>query len=132
MSPNPKTGVPTEAVMVTVCVAVLGPLHPAAVAVIMEVPLHPASYETSPVKELIVFPALKLVASNVYVIPVAFDALALYVTFAIPWHRVEVEPNAKTGVPTVGVIVTVCDADVGPLHPLAVAVIVEVPVQLAV
>ena len=33
---------------VTTCVAVLGPLQPAALAVIVEVPLHPATYVTAP------------------------------------------------------------------------------------
>jgi hypothetical protein len=36
-------GVPTVGVIVTVWFAVLGPLHPAALAVIMLLPLHPAA-----------------------------------------------------------------------------------------
>jgi hypothetical protein len=40
---------------------------------------------------------------------------------------VDVAPEAKTGDETVGVIVTVCVEIAGPLQPLAVAVIVEVP-----
>ena len=52
-------------VTVAVCVAVFGPLHPAAVAVIVEVPLHEPTYVTDPVDALMVFPALTLVASNV-------------------------------------------------------------------
>jgi hypothetical protein len=38
-----KTGVPTVGVMVTVWVVVIGPLHPAALAVMMDVPLQPAA-----------------------------------------------------------------------------------------
>jgi hypothetical protein len=45
-----------------VCVAVLGPLQPAALAVTIEVPLNPAAYVTSPVEELIVFPPAILAA----------------------------------------------------------------------
>jgi hypothetical protein len=43
VAPRPKTGVPTVATTVTVCVAVLGPLQPAALAVMVVVPLHPAA-----------------------------------------------------------------------------------------
>ena len=42
------------------------------------------------------------------------------------------DPNGKTGVPRVPFMVTVWVADLGPLHPVAVAVIIEVPVQPAV
>ena len=42
--------------MVTVCVAVVGPLQPVAVAVIVEVPIHVATYVTAPVAALIVLP----------------------------------------------------------------------------
>ena len=64
MAPNENTGVPTVAVVVAVWVAVLGPLHPAALAVIVELPIHPAVKVTAPVDELIELPALVLVASR--------------------------------------------------------------------
>src|SRR5207253_1785890 len=76
VAPKLNTGVPTDAVMVTVCVAVFGPLHPAALAVIVDVPLHVPAYVTSPVEELIVLPADKLDASSEYVMPVVFVAVA--------------------------------------------------------
>ena len=38
---------------------------------------------------------------------------------------------AKTGVPTVGVIVSTKEAVAGPLHPAALAVIVVVPLHAA-
>ena len=50
--------------MVTVCVEDLGPLHPAALAVMIVVPFHPAVYVTAPVDELIVFPPAILAASS--------------------------------------------------------------------
>ena len=56
-------------------------------------------------------------------------AVAVYVTVPAPWHRVDVAPIVKTGVPTVGVIVTVCVAVAGPLHPAALAVMALVPLQ---
>jgi hypothetical protein len=65
------------------------------------------------------------------VIEVAFVAVAVYVIVAAPRHRTEVLPNVNTGVPTVGVIVTVCVAVDGPLHPDADAVITDVPDQPA-
>jgi hypothetical protein len=41
---------------------------------------------------------------------------------------VDVDPSAKTGTPTVGVTVTVVEAEAdGPLHPLAVTLIVAGP-----
>lgn len=43
----------------------------------------------------------------------------------------EVVPIENTGVPTLGVVVTVCVVDVGRLQPFAVAVIIDVPFQLA-
>ena len=70
-------GVPTLAVVVTVCIAFLGPLQPAAVAVMVEGPLQVGAKLTSPVVELMVFPANVLVTSKVYVKPVAFEAFAL-------------------------------------------------------
>jgi hypothetical protein len=62
---------------VTVCVAVKGPLHPVAVAVIVEVPLQPAMKETAPLDVLIEFPADVLVPSKAYVIPVELFAVAV-------------------------------------------------------
>ena len=49
-----------------------------------------------------------------------------------PWQRVDVAPNVKTGVPTVGVIVTVCVAVFGPLQPAALAVMIYVPLHPAI
>ena len=72
-----NTGVPTDGVTVIVCVAVLGPPQPAALAVTVVVPDQPATYVTSPVDELIVLPPAKLAASKLYVIPVALVALAV-------------------------------------------------------
>ena len=43
VAPNANTGMPTVEVMVTVCVAVFGPLQPTALAVIVDVPFHPAA-----------------------------------------------------------------------------------------
>jgi hypothetical protein len=71
-----NTGVPTVGVIVTVCVAVLGPLQPAADAVIVEVPDQVVTYVTCPVDEFMVLPPAKLVASKEYVIPVLFVAEA--------------------------------------------------------
>ena len=48
-----------------------------------------------------------LAASRLYVIPVEFAEVALYVTDPAPWQRVELAPNVNTGSPTVGVTVTV-------------------------
>jgi len=42
---------------------VAGPLHPAAVAVIVVIPYHISTNVTSPVDSFIVFPAARLVAS---------------------------------------------------------------------
>jgi hypothetical protein len=52
------------AVTVTVCVAVLGPLQPAALAVITVVPLQVDAYVTSPVDALIELPPVILAASR--------------------------------------------------------------------
>ena len=49
---------------------------------------------------------------------------------AAPWHLTDVEPKVNTGVVTGALVVTVCDDVVGPLHPVAVAVITDVPLQL--
>jgi hypothetical protein len=43
VAPSVNTGVATVAVIVIVCVAVNGPLQPAALAVTVDVPLHPAA-----------------------------------------------------------------------------------------
>jgi hypothetical protein len=63
--------------------------------------------------------------------PVVVVAVAVYITVPAPWHLVDVAPNINIGVPTVGVTVTVCVEDDGPLQPVAVAVITDVPVQPA-
>ena len=68
---------PTVGVIVTVCVEADGPLHPAAVAVIVVVPLHPAVYVTAPVDELMVIPPAILAASRLYVMPVVAEAVAV-------------------------------------------------------
>ena len=74
----------TEGVVVAVCVVVTGPLQPAALAVIIVAPLQPAIYVTCPVALFIVFPAAKLVASILYVIPVELVAEVVYVTVPAP------------------------------------------------
>ena len=71
-----KTGVVTEGVVVTVCVAVLGPPQPVAVAVIIEVPVQPTTKVTAPLVVLIVLPPVKLAASRLYEIPVEFVEVA--------------------------------------------------------
>jgi phage tail protein X len=76
VGPNVKTGTVTTALIVTVCIADDGPLHPAAVAVMMEVPDQPATNVTAPVEELTLFPPVILAASKLYVIPVVLVALA--------------------------------------------------------
>ena len=43
LAPKTNTGVPTVGVVVTECVAVLGPVQPAALAVRVEGPLQPAA-----------------------------------------------------------------------------------------
>lgn len=126
-APAEKTGVATEVVMVTVCEDVFGPLQPAAVAVMVVAPVHAAVKATVPLAELMELPAVILAASKVYVIPVLLAAVAVYGAVPAPWHRIDDEPNAKTGIPTIGVIVTVWEAVAGPLQPVALAVIVEVP-----
>ena len=59
--------------------------------------------------------------------PVVVVAVAVQVTGPPPWQRVDVAPGKNTGVPTVGVIVIVWSAVEGPLQPVAVDVITEVP-----
>jgi hypothetical protein len=102
VAPDENTGVPADAVVVTVCVAEVGPLQPVAVAVTIEAPDHPAAKLTSPVEALILFPPAILAASRSYVIPVALVAIAVYNIFIAPWQRVDVVPNANTGVLTSG------------------------------
>ena len=62
---------------------------------------------------------------------VAFVAVVLYVVLGVEpavWHEGSApETVMVVGVPTVGVIVTVCVALVVPLQPVAVAVITLVP-----
>ena len=65
--------------IVMVCAADFGPAQPAAVAVMMLVPLHPAAKVTSPVAVFIVLPPDVERASMSYVIPVLLDAVAVYV-----------------------------------------------------
>jgi hypothetical protein len=105
--PKLNTGIVTGALTVTVCVDDLGPLHPDAVAVITDVPDQAASHVTSPVEELMVLPPDRLAASRLYTIPVLVVAVAEYVTVPAARHLDEVDPRAKTGKPTVGVVVTV-------------------------
>jgi hypothetical protein len=63
--------------MVTVCVAVAGPLQPAAIAVIIVAPVQPATYVTWPVAALIELPPVIAAAFRVYVIPVVLVAVAV-------------------------------------------------------
>ena len=62
-----------------------------------------------------------------------FAAVAVYVTVVITpvWHRVDVAPKVNTGVPTGESMVTECVALLGPLQPVAVAVITELPTHKA-
>ena len=64
VAPREKTRLLTVGVMVTVWVVVIGPLHPAALAVITDVPLQPATKVTAPVPATIEFPPVTLVASS--------------------------------------------------------------------
>jgi hypothetical protein len=75
-APSENIGVPTVGVTVTVWIAVAGPLHPAALAVITEVPLQRAAKVTTPVPATIVLPPVRLAASSEYVIPVELVAVA--------------------------------------------------------
>src|SRR6185503_19282330 len=63
--------------------------------------------------------------------PEVLAAAAVYVTLPAPWQRLDVAPRTKLGVLTIPLIVTVCVADFGPLQPVAVAVIVDVPIHNA-
>ena len=58
----------------------------------------------------------------------ALVAEVVQVVGALPWQIVETEGIRAPGVPTVGVTITVVDADAdGPLHPLAVTLTIAVP-----
>jgi hypothetical protein len=114
-------------VIVTACDAMIGPLQPAAVAVITDVPLHNAVNVTWPVEETIELPAATEAASRLYVMPDELRAEAEYVTEPAPWHLEDVLPGVNTGAETEGIIETVCEAVSGPLQPLAEAVITEMP-----
>ena len=60
-----NVGATGKAFIVTVCVAAAeGPLHPAAMAVIIDIPLHPAPNITSPVAELMELPPVNEAASS--------------------------------------------------------------------
>ena len=116
--------------IVTTWVVVAGPLHPAALAVMVVVPTHPAEYVTAPVAATIVLPPINDIASRLYIIPVEFAADVVVVTFPAPWQRVDVA-GAKALMITVGVMVTTCVVVTGPLHPAALAVMVVDPLQPA-
>jgi hypothetical protein len=79
---------------------------------------------------LTVFPAARLGPSREYEIPVEFEAVVVYVIVALPWHLVEAAV-AKGLIVTVGIVVTVKVVSAGPLHPAALAVIVDTPVHAA-
>ena len=83
---------------------------------------------TAPVEALIEFPPARLAASREYVIPVELLAVVVYVTVPAPWHLVELA-GVKGLIVTVGVIVTTWLVVAGPLHPAALAIIVEVPLH---
>ena len=46
---------------------------------------------------------------------------------AAPWHLVETDPRANSGVPTGGVTVTVSETGIEEPHPLAITEITAVP-----
>jgi len=54
----------TFGVTVTTCVVVAGPLHPAALAVMVVVPLQVPTYVTAPVAPTIVLPPARLATSR--------------------------------------------------------------------
>ena len=62
--PAVNTGDETVGVVVIVWVAFRGPLQPAALAVIIDVPFQPAIKVTTPVPVLIVLPAVTLAPSR--------------------------------------------------------------------
>ena len=72
-----------------------------------------------------------LAASRLYVIPVLFAAVAVYVIEPAPPQRLDEAPNTNDADPTVRSIVTVCCAVMGPLHPAALAVMIVLPVHPA-
>ena len=106
------------------CVDVLGPSQPVAVAVIVLFPSHPAVKVTSPVDAFMVNPAAMLAASKVYVIPVLLEAVAENIRLPAPCDLVEEGPNAKTGDATEAVIVTLLDASTWAHPPVAAIVLV--------
>jgi hypothetical protein len=64
VAPKVKAKPLTVGVVVTVWVDVIGPLQPAALAVMTDVPLQPATYVNKPVVELMELPPAILVASR--------------------------------------------------------------------
>ena len=74
----------TVGVIVTTGVVVAGPLHPAALAVIVVVPLQPATYVKAPVAVTILLPAPELAASMLYIIPVELFEVVVVVTVPAP------------------------------------------------
>ena len=81
-----------------------GPSQPAAVAVMVLLPSHPAVKATRPVAAFIDNPAAILAASSEYVIPVLLDAVAENICVPDPCDLVEEGPSAKIGDATEGVI----------------------------
>jgi hypothetical protein len=67
----------TVGVMVTVCIADVGPLQPVAVAVMIDVPLQVPTYVTAPVEASMLLPPVMEAASRLYVIAVALVAVAV-------------------------------------------------------
>jgi hypothetical protein len=59
-----KALIVTVGVVVTTIVVVLGPLHPAALAVMVVVPVQPAAYVAAPVVGLILFPVNAAVVAS--------------------------------------------------------------------
>lgn len=119
--------------VLAVWVETFGPSQPVAVAVMVLLPSHPAVKVTAPVALFIDNPAAILAASSEYVIPVLLDAVAENVCVPEPCDLVEEGPNAKMGVATEGVIVTLLDASTWPHPPDATIVLVTtyVPAVLA-
>ena len=104
-----------------------GPLHPAALAVMVVVPLQPPAYVTAPVPATIALPPVILAASREYVMPVELVAVVVVVTTPAPWQRVEVA-GVNGDMLTVGVIVTTTLFVL--VHPVAVMVSTRVYVVL--
>ena len=100
--PGEKALMVTIGIIVTRRVVVTGPLHPAALAVMVVVPPHAAAKVTTPVEEIMLLPAkAAVVASKLYVIPVELDAVVEYITVSAPLQRVEVG-GEKADVPAWG------------------------------